>query len=177
MAENDIVEQLLSRSRAMRERIETTVFELENMVKQLQKDIEYHNNIEKSAEAFSVDSARPYLARPISDALAGVARLLTPANQPVAVSQNGSQLPLLPLTPKITKSGVLLKIIESNPGLKSREIHEKADALDEKDRPMEITIDDVYRALPRLIRRYGVRRDEHGKYFAPGHKQGSEART
>ena len=130
------------------------------------KDVDAYR---KALEAATRNNGHPYIAQSVkTDAdpyLDAPSYNMFQFGTPISTWGPSQQqrLPLPPLPPKATKQGTILKVIVNNPGLVTKEIFKKIEAKDLKD--MDIAIDDLYRALPRLIRRGFITRDDNGQYF------------
>jgi hypothetical protein len=101
----------------------------------------------------------PQRANPLED-------LDRPKDEKPQIAQPPTQPPAPPSPPKLTKQGIILEALakQNGKGLRVKEIL----SIIPKDAPIEIAVEDLYRALPRLMHARKIWRDERGRYYAGG---------
>jgi hypothetical protein len=161
--------ELLDAEQKLKEEVDSFLA-LKNDVLTSKKDVEAYR---KALEAASRNNGSRYIAKPVITAADPYLEEKTKEEE-TGLKNGQIRLPLPPLPPKATKMDEINKIIIKKPGLASRQVF---DALQEEILPMPISIDDVYRALPRLIRQSKIWRDKNMRYYAADYVKGSEEET
>jgi len=115
-------------------------------------------------EAYTRNSGNPYIPSEIPEIEDSLKALFEQSQSPSAPSSPPARKPEpLPPIEKTTKSGVIYDIIlaSNGKGLKAKEIPN----FQPEGLPFHLAVDDVYRALPRLVKGGKVWRDKQGRYY------------
>jgi len=161
--------QLLDAERKLKEEVDRFLA-LKNDVLTSRKDVEAYR---QALEAASRNNGNRYIAKPVVTAADPFLEERTKEDE-FGLKTGQTRLPLPPLPPKPTKMEEVTKVVTKKPGMASRQVY---DALQEEVLPMQISLEDVYRALPRLIRKGKIWRDKQMRYYASDYVKGTEEET
>lgn len=114
-------------------------------------------------EVYTRNSERPYSPPELDISVESLINQEQASLPPAPAQPRPRKTETLPPIERTSKSGVIYGIIvaDNGKGLKSKDIP----GLQPDGLPFRITLEDVYRALPRLVKTGKIWRDKQGRYF------------